>query len=84
MARAGFGWPVESSGSKGLLLTLPGAGKLTLVFFLGGPAFFWKALAVSEPAAAAATHSGPVTMPGIVGTAALLFEGSVQQWLLFP
>lgn len=34
-----------------------------------------------EPSVAA-THSGLVAMPGGMGTVALLFEGSVHQWLL--
>ena len=61
-ACAGFGWLMESSDSKDLLLTLPGAGRLTFVFFPEGTAFFWKALVASEAGdrelPVVATHSG--------------------------
>ena len=66
----------------------PGAGRLTFVFFPEGTAFFWKALVVSEAGdrelPIVATHSGLVAMLGQVGTVTLLFEGSINQWLLLP
>ena len=79
---------MESSDSKDLLLTLPGAGRLTFVFFPEGTAFFWKALVGSEAGVRelplAATCSGLVAMLGQVGAVTLLSESSINQWLLLP
>lgn len=87
-ACAGFGWLMESSNNKDLLFALPGAGRLTFVFFPEGTAFFWKALVVPEAGdrelPIVATHSGLVTMLGQESTVTLLFEGPINQWLLLP